>query len=475
MKTAEQQTLTMTLLRLAELENEVFALRLANARIPILEAENAALKEKIARLEKDSSNSSLPPSSDIHPPKPPPPKDPNGRKIGGQKGHKKHTRAPFPPDQVDATKDHILPPEEVTRRGLHFSRWETHQQVELKVKPFEVTEHRRAVYFDPAAGREVISEFSDPLNAGLFGPRMKALTGSLNILCHASIANIKRIFGDAFDLHVSTGYICKALVQTSKAVAPAWQELKEIAPSVERCWMDETGHKENGSGKSLWCWALVTDPFTFFAIRASRAGKIVNEILGEAFKGLLHCDYFSAYVKIGKDGSWQIQHCIAHLLRDIAWLADHPVEAVMKWGKTLLAHLITVLKFHKDGVRQGAEEMRDILLRYAKDPLVPKHADAETMAKRLNKDWRRYFRFLWDPLAEPTNNRAERAIRPTVLHRKCTQGTRGDNGRRWWERAWTVVMTCRQQNRSSFQFFVDALTARAHRQKRPSLLPVAAV
>ncbi|MGH9579455.1 MAG: IS66 family transposase [Terriglobales bacterium] len=478
MKPAAEPTIAALLLRLAQMERAMLEMRQAyELRIAALEAENAALKaenktlkEKIARLEKDSSNSGLPPSSDIAPPeKQPKPK--SGRKIGGQPGHKMHARTPFPPEQVDATITHTISKEEQSLRGLTFLRFDKHQQVELKDRPCDIVEHHRAVYRDPL-GNLVFADWNNPTHVGLFGPKMKAMVASLNISCHASVRNLQQFLRDVFVLPVSTGYLCKALAQTSEAIAPAWQEAKDAAPNQKHAWMDETGHKQNGDGRKWWCWALVADTFTFFAIRASRGRQVVYEILGAAFEGVLHCDYFTAYVHIDKDGSWKIQHCIAHLLRDLQWLADHPDATVARWGAWLKTSLCHVLAWHKNGWRDDAMRMKDALLYWTTEYMTPKHVDAESMAKRLRKDGDRYFRFLWDPLAEPTNNKAERAIRPTVLHRKCTQGTRGDTGQRWWERAWTVVASCRQQERSSFQFFSQALVAQAHGLACPSLLVV---
>ena len=71
---------------------------------------------------------------------------------------------------------------------------------------------------------------------------------------------------------------------------------------------------------------------------------------------------------------------------------------------------------------------------------------------------------------EPTNNLTEQAIRHVVIDRRVPQGTRGDDGMRWCERAWSVLATCAQQGRRAFQFFHDALLAQFTTQPAPSLL-----
>ena len=145
------------------------------------------LKEKIARLEKNSSNSSKPPSSDITNPQPENKKK-KKRKIGGQKGHPKHSRQPFAADEIDRTIIHKLPAKEVLRRGLILlDKTESAlQQIDLPEQLFDVIEHRVQLYVDPN-GRTVKAKLPKEIRmAGLFSPRMIALTGYLKARCHMS-------------------------------------------------------------------------------------------------------------------------------------------------------------------------------------------------------------------------------------------------------------------------------------------------
>ena len=139
------------------------------------------LRDKIAKLEKNSSNSSQPPSSDIVDPQPGRKKK-KKRKIGGQKGHPKHSRQPFADDEIDRTIIHKLPAKEVQRRGL-IPLDETEsalQQIDLPEQLFDVIEHRVQLYVDPR-GKIVKAKIPrDIRKAGLFSPRMIALTGYLN-------------------------------------------------------------------------------------------------------------------------------------------------------------------------------------------------------------------------------------------------------------------------------------------------------
>ena len=140
---------------MSHLELQIKALtqqvELLRNRIVELETQNRQLHDKIAKLEKNSANSSKPPSSDIVDPQPGRKKK-KKRKIGGQKGHKKHTRQPFTEDEIDRTIIHKLSAEESIRRSL-IPLEETEpalQQIDLPEQLFDVIEHRIQLYVDPS-------------------------------------------------------------------------------------------------------------------------------------------------------------------------------------------------------------------------------------------------------------------------------------------------------------------------------------
>ncbi|NLW50318.1 MAG: hypothetical protein GXY85_05665 [Candidatus Brocadiaceae bacterium] len=81
-----------------------------------------------------------------------------------------------------------------------------------------------------------------------------------------------------------------------------------------------------------------------------------------------------------------------------------------------------------------------------------------------------HFRFITTPGVEPTNDLAEQPLRFVVIDRRITQGTRGEAGRQWCERFWTVRATCAQQDRSVFEFLHSAVTASFTTRPARSLL-----
>jgi hypothetical protein len=116
------------------------------------------------------------------------------------------------------------------------------------------------------------------------------------------------------------------------------------------------------------------------------------------------------------------------------------------------------------------EAARDGVLREAARD-VPPTAYSRNMAKRFEQHGGAYFESVTTPDVEPTNNLAEQAIRFVVIDRHITQGTRGEAGRRWCERIWTVIATCSQQSRSVFDYLCAAVEALFHGKEATSLLP----
>ena len=99
-------------------------------------------------------------------------------------------------------------------------------------------------------------------------------------------------------------------------------------------------------------------------------------------------------------------------------------------------------------------------------------SEVQNIAKWFRNHGDAYFTFPKTPGIEPTNNGPERQIRFLAIYRKITQGTRGEAGRRWCERIWTVLATCAQQGRSAFQFLYPSIIAHLTNQPIPPLLPL---
>jgi transposase len=436
----------------------------------------AALEEQVAKSRKNSSTSSKPPSSDIV--KPPKAKKSGSkkRKIGGQPGHEKHERRMLPAEKLDAQYDYM--PACCTACGgvLKSSSHEPHvvQQVELAARSFEVTEHRAAWLWCPRCRAHECAQLPEVLRkSGLFGPRMRAFVAYLKGAGHMSYTTIQSLLTDVFGIRVSSGYLAKVVNRASAALAASYAQLRDALASQPWLNVDETGHKDNG--KSHWVWCFRAPGFSVFRIDPSRGSCVLEDVLGQAYGGVMGADYFSAYRKYMGTGVL-MQFCMAHLIRDVRYLTTMHNKVIKNYGDRVLKALKALFKILHRRDKMSAqhfakrmEEAKQTVIRKALS--APSYSQPQNMARRFKQHGESYFRFMTTPGVEPTNNLAEQAIRHVVIDRRITQGTRGDNGMRWSERIWTVLATCAQQKRSAFDFINKAVHASIAGLPPPSLLP----
>jgi transposase len=312
------------------------------------------------------------------------------------------------------------------------------------------------------------------LRAGLAGPRLTALIAYLKGACHCSYSTIRKFIRDVLGIKLSRGYLAKLIVKASASLKHTYDALAGRLPTEPRLNVDETGHKNNKT--QMWAWCFRASIFTLFKIDPSRGSDVLIQMLGEEFNGVLGCDYFSAYRKYMKDFGILVQFCLAHFLRDVRFLVEHPNTRNQAYGQRVLERLralfavihrrekfsTTAFQIHLQNA--GDELWAEVVWR------VPGTAEARNLADRFEKHGESYLRFITTPGIEPTNNLAEQAIRFVVIDRKVTQGTRSDNGQRWLERIWTVMATCAQSGRSVFTFLYESLTAYFAGQPTPNLL-----
>lgn len=459
-------------------------------RITELENQQQVLTHKIAQFAKDSSTSHKPPSSDVTK-KTSKTNDKTStakKKKGGQPGHAKHERVLFSSDEVEhrqgyglidcpycASDDIVLlpdPPRVV-------------QQVKLKPIRFEVTEHRSYPFYCGHCDEVHYASFPDEVvKAGLFDEELTALVAYMKHVCHASFSTLRKFVRDVLGLSVSRGYLVKCIQKVSASLERPYEQLLDRLPLETRLNVDETGHKDNR--QRFWSWVFRAELYVLFRIDKSRGSKVLLEVLGEEFNGVLGCDYFSAYRKYMKDCDVTVQFCLAHLIRDIRYLTTLPDPDTKAYGERVLEGVRQLFKVIHEREEQSDEAFQSALASAKTDlctiilQTVPSELNAkgkeiktkaQNLAKRFERHGEAYFEFITTPGIEPTNNLAEQAIRFIVIDRYITQGTRSERGRRACERIWTVIATCAIQGRSAFEFIRQAIHAHWHEESSPSLLP----
>jgi transposase len=456
------------------LESRVAALEAVVQRL------EATVHDLTERLQQDSRTSSRPPSSD-----PPqaigrrPRHEPSGRRPGGQPGHEGHTRALLPIERVDV----VIPvkPERCSRcqHPVHGEdgQPQRHQVSEIPpVKP-SVTEYQLHQLVCPVCGETTGAKLPVGVPSGEFGPRVQAVTALCTGAYHLSKRTTQRVMEDLFGVSISLGTLASLEQSTAQAVAVPVAEARRDVQRQPAAYLDETGWREGR--QRAWLWTAVTASVTVFVVRLSRSGMVARELLGERFWGDLVTDRWSAYTWYP---SWRRQLCWAHLLRDIEAMIERGGRS-REIGEALRAQARQMFYWwHR--VRDGtlahasfASYMRPVrreverLLEAGQTCGMPK---TEGSCREILKLRRALWTFVRHAGVEPTNNAAERAIRPGVLWRKGSFGTHSPEGSRFVEAMMTVVATLKQQHRNVLDYVTAACEATLCGKTAPSLLPMPA-
>jgi transposase len=443
----------------------------------IVQRLEATVQHLTERLQQDSRTSSRPPSSD--PPQASakrPRREPSGRRPGGQPGHKGHTRGVVPVEAVDVVCP--VKPERCRRCQHPLSGEDPHPQRHqvtdiLPVQPV-VTEYQLQQLVCPMCGEVTQAELPRGVPTGGFGPRVQAITALCTGAYHLSKRTTQDLMKDLFGVSMGLGTVANLEHATAQAVAEPVAEARAYVQAQPAAYLDETGWREGQ--QRAWLWTAVTTWVTVFVVRRSRSGQVAQELVGERFWGWLVTDRWSAYTWYP---SWRRQLCWAHLLRDIEAMIERggrsqeigvalraQARQMFHWWHRVrdgtLAH--TTFARYMWPVRREVER----LLEAAQPCGVSK---TKGTCRAILKLRQALWTFVRHEGVEPTNNAAERAIRPGVLWRKGSFGTHSPEGSRFVEAMMTVVATLKQQHRHVLDYVTAACEAALCGQPAPSLLP----
>lgn len=149
-----------------------------------------------------------------------------------------------------------------------------------------------------------------------------------------SYSTIQQFLKEFLGLSVSRGQLVTVVQKASGSLKDSYDELYEALADQDRLGIDETGHKD--SGKLKWTWRINAPMFSVFHINDSRGSQALKTVLGETFGGIIGCDYYGAYRKYIRESNGLVQYCMAHLVREVRFLAEHSDASLSKWGQDLL-------------------------------------------------------------------------------------------------------------------------------------------
>jgi len=283
---------------------------------------------------------------------------------------------------------------------------------------------------------------------GQLGLNALATAAVLRITHRLPLRQVSRVLADLPGLRVSAGGIARQLQRLSRWLDPYYERLLLALRAAPRVHADETGWRTNGRNGFVW---TITDPgHTPYHVDPSRSGKVIADLLGSAFGGTLVSDFYSAYARL----DCKKQKCLAHLPREFAETADeHPAFAageLFAKGKRLIQDLPR-LKSRWDRLDDNRYTSRACRLETRLDQLLAAEyhrPDEQRIAKRMRRNRGELTAFLWERELDGTNNAAERALRPAVVARKISGGSRSQNGADAWAKLASLMRTADQQGRN---------------------------
>ena len=440
-------TITLLEARVGGLEYE---LRVRDIRIEELTKENALLRQ---RLEEQA------------PPPPPPPwvkpsVPPGRRKRPGRKaGHAAALRPP--PKKIDKRVKVPLPSDDDGRALCPHCRTplvklrRKRRLVEDLVPPrTRVTCYHTHSGYCRSCRRRVESRAPEqPPAASLphaqMGINALATAAVLRLENRLPFRQVTQLFDDVLKLKLCPGAVSRQMRRLARWFTGAHRQLALRLRKSDIVHADETGWRTNG--RNGWLWTICDRRHTLYHVDDSRGGRVIRRLLGEAFGGTLVSDFYGAYDTI----RCKQQKCVTHLLRELRDTArDSPAFAAGTFHprcKRLLQDLLR-LKRRWDELDDDAYTRRACRLEDRLRQLAEAHAgDREPHARRLALRVQRYQKqltaFLWERHVDGTNNAAERALRPAVVMRKITGGSRSPAGAEAWAVMASVLRTARQQGR----------------------------
>jgi len=431
------------------------------------------------RLRTNSSNSSKPPSSDPPEVKRSVRNKRGQRKRGGQSGHQGTTRPLLPPEAVDNTVE-CLPAAQCDCGG-HVEREEIpplrQQKLEIPQITPTVTEYRCYCGTCERCGRRHWGDLPKGVPAGMLQPRAMAVVALLTGKYHLSKRQVEEILEDLLGTEVSLGTVSNTEARVSQALETPAEEAKTFVQQQPVVHADETGHKVGG--KKAWVWVAATTLVSVFLVRCgdgARGAEVAKQLLGEKFRGWLVSDRWSAYTWIDV---LRRQLCWAHLERDITKISERGGRSE-QIGNAILEYVQEMWHLwhrFKSGQRSRPWLQRKMgPIRQAVEDLLAEgttcgHPKTQETCKNILKLTAALWNFVDTPGVDPTNNFAERTIRPYVLWRKVSFGTQSERGNLYVERMMTITATCRQQRRNVLEYLTAAIDAHLCGDEVPSLLP----
>ena len=431
-------------------------------RVGKLEAENRRLRRRVRELTAAAAAAAASPAGRCADPPPfvkPPAR--GGRKKPGRKAGHPAALRPVP-DHIDVHRD-VPPPTDDAGRpacprcNCPLSDVRRHERLYEDIVPAKVVVtcyHTASGYCAVCRKRVETRAPEQPPAADLphaqLGINALATAAVLRVVHRLPFGPVVAVLSGLSGLTVSRGCVARQLQRLGGWLDPCYERIKLALRAAPHVNGDETGWRTNGRNGYLWAVTDERRGHTLYHVDKRRSGEVIENLLGEAFPGTLGCDFYGAYGRL----DCPKQRCLAHLLRELKDTArDSPAFAASAFYRRCRRLVRDMLGLkRKWGALDDATYTRracrieDRLDQLARAPYD--EADAARLAGRLLKHRTELTRFLWDKDLDGTNNAAERALRPAVVARKISGGSRSAKGAEAWAKLASLMRTAGQQGRN---------------------------
>jgi hypothetical protein len=280
-----------------------------------------------------------------------------------------------------------------------------------------------------------------------------------------------RVLEHLTGLRLSPGGLALAGQRTAAKVRSACDGLIAEVRGAAAVFVDETSWYVGEPGH--WLWTFTTADTTLYRVESSRGRQVVLEMLGEDFAGILVSDCLASYEGL----PYRMHKCIAHHQKAIARARDRPETTDPSYPNEwkLLFVMVNALWKHRGALGEAEFARQRSCLEAWLDRLLAQERTQpgdSAIQRRIGKRRGTVLGCLFDPAAEPTNNRAERSLRDVgVIARKVSCGNKTERGKASWECLTSLAVTCQQRGQDFVTWLADGLPWDAPVRPVPAAAP----
>jgi len=364
-------------------------------------------------------------------------------KLGAKKGHEKWARKQPEPNEFIDWKETRCP----NCKSKLISPYKIEKRIEEEIpnpQQIRVIEHSIHHYQCSCCNKNIVARNKAPRSC--FGKNVQSHVVLLKFEDRLPLRKVETSLNRHYKLGITNPGIYKITRQVAKKLTMPHHEIIKDVRSANIVYVDETKYKLNG--KTWWLWTFVHKDGVLFVIRKSRHKKVIEEILGKQFRGIIVSDGWVAY----KTFADILQRCWAHLLRECDRLEDKYNNFNFK-NEQIHNLFKEIQKIRENPPPENQrkvlqEEMKDRLEFIARNMLGDYRFNK--LGKKILNGLESWFTCVVHTLVEPTNNFAEQALRELIVQRKIMGGLRSEDGAVILERTATCITTWKKQNKPLF-------------------------